>query len=192
MALKTSSANNQGLTPPDSPTKGMVTSKAIVKDLKHLFGVLLEKVLDLTNQEPPNTPVSQDQSHHAPTWRWFGRCWSVPQLNFQWQISLLSLRLQAINERRFLDQIGLISNIPSVQHQRTSNRLKSGPPHPNSRRSWKHWNSEEVRPYIDIKSEGLRDILRVVLHDVKVISLIEDKPSVIKTVLFLTITLTWI
>lgn len=36
-------------------------------------------------------------------------------------------------------------------------------------------------PYIDIKSEGLRDILRVVLHDIKAISLIEDKPSVTKT-----------
>ena len=42
-------------------------------------------------------------------------------------------------------------------------------------------NSEEVVPYIDIKSEGLRDILRVVLHDTKAISLIEDKPSVTKT-----------
>lgn len=61
MALKTSSPCHQGLTPPDSPTKGTAASQAIVKDLKHLFGVLLEKVLDLTNQ-PPNTPVSQDQS----------------------------------------------------------------------------------------------------------------------------------
>jgi hypothetical protein len=36
-----------------------------------------------------------------------------------------------------------------------------------------------VTHYIDIKSEGLRDILRVVLHDIKAISLMEDKPSVI-------------
>lgn len=35
-------------------------------------------------------------------------------------------------------------------------------------------------PYIDIKSEGLRDILRVVLHEIKAISLMEDKPSVIE------------
>jgi hypothetical protein len=41
-------------------------------------------------------------------------------------------------------------------------------------------NSEEVIPYIDIKSEGLRDILRVVLYDIKAISLIEDRLSVIK------------
>ena len=42
-------------------------------------------------------------------------------------------------------------------------------------------NSEEVTPYIDIKSEGLRDILRGELHDIKAVSLIEDKPSVTKT-----------
>lgn len=41
-------------------------------------------------------------------------------------------------------------------------------------------NSEEVMPYIDIKSEGLRDVLRAVLQDVKAISMMEDKPSVIK------------
>lgn len=60
MALETSFACHQGLTPPDSPTKGTTTSQAILKDLKHLFGVFLEKtLLDLTNKEPPNTPVSQ-------------------------------------------------------------------------------------------------------------------------------------
>lgn len=53
----------QGMTPPESPTKGRATPPAIVKDLKHLFGVFLEKTLpDLTSQEPPNTPVSEDQS----------------------------------------------------------------------------------------------------------------------------------
>jgi hypothetical protein len=35
--------------------------------------------------------------------------------------------------------------------------------------------------YIDIKSERLYNILRVVLHDIKAISLIEDKLSVIRT-----------
>lgn len=66
MAFKTSSPCHQGLTPPDSPTKGTAASLAIVKDLKNLFGVFLEKVFDLANQEPPNTPVSQDQSPAAP------------------------------------------------------------------------------------------------------------------------------
>jgi hypothetical protein len=42
-------------------------------------------------------------------------------------------------------------------------------------------NSEEVTTYIDIKSEGLRDVLRVVLNDIKAISLMEDKPSVFET-----------
>ena len=42
-------------------------------------------------------------------------------------------------------------------------------------------NFEEVTPYIGIKSEGMRHILRIVLHDIKAISLMEDKPSAIKT-----------
>ena len=33
--------------------------------------------------------------------------------------------------------------------------------------------------YIDIKSEGLRDILREALHGIKAVSLMEDKQSVI-------------
>ncbi|PKX91221.1 uncharacterized protein P174DRAFT_454055 [Aspergillus novofumigatus IBT 16806] len=39
-------------------------------------------------------------------------------------------------------------------------------------------NSNAVMTYVDIKSEGLREILRAVLQDVKAISLMEDKPSV--------------
>lgn len=41
-----------------------------------------------------------------------------------------------------------------------------------------------MTPYIDIKLEGLRDILRVVLHDIKAISLMEDKPSIEQNILF--------
>jgi hypothetical protein len=63
MALKTSPACHQGLTPPDSPTKESTMPLATLDDLKHLFGVFLEKaLLDFTDQEPPSTPVSQDQS----------------------------------------------------------------------------------------------------------------------------------
>jgi hypothetical protein len=47
-------------------------------------------------------------------------------------------------------------------------------------------------PFIDIKSEGLRDILRDVLYDIKAVSVVEDKPSVIETVLSSRSTLTWI
>lgn len=58
-----SSLCHQGLTPPDSPTKWAATPQAMVKDLKHLFAVFLDKVSsDLTNQDPPNAPVSQHQS----------------------------------------------------------------------------------------------------------------------------------
>lgn len=39
-------------------------------------------------------------------------------------------------------------------------------------------NSAEVTTYIDLQSEGLRDILRLVLHGLRATSLIEDKPSV--------------
>ncbi|KAJ5292085.1 hypothetical protein N7478_001336 [Penicillium angulare] len=42
----------------------------------------------------------------------------------------------------------------------------------------------EVTLYIDVKSEGLRNILREVLHDIKSISLMEDKPSIEQNVLF--------
>jgi hypothetical protein len=63
MALKRISLSHQGLTPPDSPpTKGLALVQATVNGLKHIFGLFLEKVLGLTNQVPPNTPVSQDQS----------------------------------------------------------------------------------------------------------------------------------
>ena len=45
-------------------------------------------------------------------------------------------------------------------------------------------NTEEVIPYINIKSEGLRDILRAVLNDVEAISLIKEKLSAIIIVFF--------
>lgn len=67
IALKLTSSYHQGLTPPDTPTKGPASAQAAVEDLKHLFGVFLEKtLLDLINKEPPNTPVSQDQFPPGP------------------------------------------------------------------------------------------------------------------------------
>lgn len=41
---------------------------------------------------------------------------------------------------------------------------------------WLDRKSEDVTPYIDIKSEWLRDILRDVLQNIKVVGLMEDKP----------------
>jgi hypothetical protein len=62
-AAKTSSSPRfQRLTPPDSPTTGSAT-EATVEDLEHLFEDVL---LDLTNRDPPNTPVFQNHSHPAP------------------------------------------------------------------------------------------------------------------------------
>lgn len=66
IALKETSTHQHGLTPPDSPTKGSASAQATMKDVKHFFAVFLEKMSDLANQEPPNTPVSWDQSPAAP------------------------------------------------------------------------------------------------------------------------------
>ncbi|CAP79317.1 Pc17g00300 [Penicillium rubens Wisconsin 54-1255] len=44
--------------------------------------------------------------------------------------------------------------------------------------------SKEIVSFIDIKSEGLRDILRDVLHDIKAVSLMEIKPSIEQNFLF--------
>lgn len=54
---------HQGWTPPDSPATGSTTPHAIVEDLKHLFEDVL---IDLTNREPPNTPVFLDHSQSGP------------------------------------------------------------------------------------------------------------------------------
>ena len=42
-------------------------------------------------------------------------------------------------------------------------------------------STKEPTSYIDIKSELLRDILRVILQDVRLVSLAEDMPSVWQT-----------
>lgn len=57
MASESSSPCHQGLTPPDSPKKGSATPQTTVKDLKYLFDVLERVLPDLTNREPPNSPV---------------------------------------------------------------------------------------------------------------------------------------
>lgn len=63
MTLEKTSTGQKSLTPPDSPSMGSDTLHTTMEDLKHLFGVFLEKaLLDLTNKGPPNTPVCQDQS----------------------------------------------------------------------------------------------------------------------------------
>ncbi|EPS26191.1 hypothetical protein PDE_01127 [Penicillium oxalicum 114-2] len=116
---------------------------AIVKDLKHLFGVFLEKVLDVTNQEPLSTPVSQDQSLPGPDM-------------VRWDKEACKYKIAEPVETSGPDDYAKYAFVVRERIER---------------------NSEDVTPYIDIKSESLRDILRAVLHDVKAISLMEDKPS---------------
>ncbi|KAJ6001203.1 hypothetical protein N7481_001612 [Penicillium waksmanii] len=220
MALKASKASSspysQGLTPPDSPTTGSATRQARVEDLKHLFGMFLEKVLDSTNQEPPNTPVSQDQS--------------LPGLDKVRQaLECVSAELSLANKPAQSSAGDERANVPgpdrfdaeqpictTPEDFQSFEKWASAPQFKTVKESWDKEackykiaeptessgclddyaeyafvvrervdrNSEEVTPYIDIKSKGLRDILRVVLHGVKAISLVEDKPSIEQKFLF--------
>ncbi|KAJ5991667.1 hypothetical protein N7522_011874 [Penicillium canescens] len=226
IALKETSSYDQGLTPPDTPTKGTASAQATVEDLKHLFGVVLEKMLlDLTNREPPNTPVSQDQPPSG---------LDIVQLKqllvklTRDELSLAELSV-AIKPAQSCSASNEQENVPGLDGFDRKNPICTTPDDFKSFEKWastpkfktvvETWNkeackykiaepvetssglddyaeyafivrervernSEEVTPYIDIKSEGLRDILRVVLHDIKAISLMEDKPSIEQNVLF--------
>ncbi|KAJ5991642.1 hypothetical protein N7522_011849 [Penicillium canescens] len=228
MALKTSSPCHQGLTPPDSPTKESTMPPATLDDLKHLFSIFLEKaLLDLTNQEPPNTPISKDQSPTGPDMVRLKQL--LVKLTRDERASVGTFATTnpaqsglADNEQeevvvQVADEIDLnrpICTTPddfkSFEKWASASRFKTvvetwdkeackykiGDPVETSSsldeyaeyafvvRERVERNSEEVTPYIDIKSEGLRDILRVVLHDIKAISLMEDKPSIEQNVLF--------
>ncbi|KAJ5152431.1 hypothetical protein N7492_009711 [Penicillium capsulatum] len=206
MATEKTSTYHQGLTPPNSPT----ASKAIVKDLKHLFGVLFEKtLLDLTSGEPPNTPAFQDQSTSSPDMVQLTKllaklarheCASA-------ELSVATepaLSCSASNEQeegvQNSDEIELetpISTTPDdfarFEKWASKSQLKTvleiwdeeagkykitEPAEASSDpdnyaeyafvvRECLERHAEEVTPYIDIKSEGL--------HDIKAISLMEDK-----------------
>lgn len=56
------SPRSQGLTSPGSPASDSATLEATVQNLKHLFENAL---YDLTTQNPPNTPVLEDNSSSA-------------------------------------------------------------------------------------------------------------------------------
>ena len=49
----------------------------------------------------------------------------------------------------------------------------------------------DFKPYLDIKSEALRDFLRVVLKEVPGLSLGEDMPTVIPSNLVMTLCSRW-
>ncbi|EKV12768.1 hypothetical protein PDIG_42040 [Penicillium digitatum PHI26] len=211
MALETSSPSHQGLTPPDSPMKGSATPQATVEDLKHLFDVLEKVLFDLTNRDPPNTPVFQDHSPPGP---------DMVQLK-----QLLEKVIRKGYSSAEPSQSCFFSNEKAEKVQAADGLDLESPicTTPDGFKSFEKWasksqfktvvetndlddyaeyafvvrervdrTSEEVVPVIDIKSEGLRDILRDVLHDIKAVSLMEDKPSVIETVLSSRSTLTWI
>ncbi|CAG7951484.1 unnamed protein product [Penicillium salamii] len=231
LAQKTAKASSspcpQGLTPPGSPTKESAMPPVTLKDLMPLFGVFLENaLLDLADQEPPNTPVSQDQS---PQGLDIGRLkrLMVKLTHDECASAELSLATKparspsASNEQeenvQAVDKIDLESPICTTpddfksfekwasksqfktvmetwDKEACNTRLSSQrrlamtwtttlSMHSLSVNVLVHRTSEEVVPLVDIKSEGLRDILRDVLHDIKAVSLMEDKPSAIETVL---------
>ncbi|OQD95766.1 hypothetical protein PENVUL_c105G04986 [Penicillium vulpinum] len=228
MALKkTSSDSHQGLTPPDSPTKGSTMPPATLKDLMLLFGVFLENaLLDLADEEPPNTPVSQDQSPPGLDIVRLKRL-MVKLTHDECGSAELSLATRparsssASNEQeenvQAIDEIDLESPICTTpddfksfekwasksqfktvmetwdkeackykiaEPTETSNDLDDYAEYAFVVRERVDRTSEEVVPFIDIKSEGLRDILRDVLHDIKAVSLMEDKPSIEQNFLF--------
>ncbi|OQE70964.1 hypothetical protein PENNAL_c0112G11339, partial [Penicillium nalgiovense] len=213
LAQKTAKASSspcpQGLTPPGSPTKESAMPPVTLKDLMPLFGVFLENaLLDLADQEPPNTPVSQDQS---PQGLDIGRLkrLMVKLTHDECASAELSLATKparspsASNEQeenvQAVDKIDLESPICTTPDDFKSfekwasksqfktvmetNDLDDYAEYAFVVRERVDRTSEEVVPLVDIKSEGLRDILRDVLHDIKAVSLMEDKPSAIETVL---------
>ncbi|KAI3180284.1 hypothetical protein DTO046C5_1520 [Penicillium roqueforti] len=191
MALNTSSSCHQGLTPPDSPTKVSTMPPATLKDLMHLFSTFLENaLLDLADQEPPNTPVSQDQS--------------PPGLDI---VRLKRLIVKLTDDKCTSAKLSLATKPTrssstsneqeeNIQADKEAYKYKIAEPTETRNdldnyakytfviRERVNRTSEEVVPFIDIKSEGLRDILRDILHNIKAVSLIDDKPSIEQTVLF--------
>ncbi|KAI1830409.1 hypothetical protein CBS147337_8876 [Penicillium roqueforti] len=236
MALKkTSPDSHQGLTPPDSPTKESTMSPATLKDLMLLFGEFLENaLLDLADQEPPNTPVSQDQSppgldmvrlKQLMVKLTHDECGSAEPSLATKPVRSSSASNEQQENVQAIDEIDIESQICTTpddfksfekwasksqfktvvevwdkeackyriaEPTETSNDLDDYAEYAFVVRERVDRTSKEVVSFIDIKSEGLRDILRDVLHDIKAVSLMEDKPSVIETVLSSRSTLTWI
>ncbi|KAJ5253811.1 hypothetical protein N7524_010991 [Penicillium chrysogenum] len=217
MALKRISPSHQGLTPPDSPSKGSASVQATVKDLEHLFGVFLEKVLDLTSQVPPNTPVSQDQSPPGT---------DVVRQVLECASTELSMANKPAQSSSASNEQG---NVPGLDRFDLKHPICKTPDDAKSFEKWastpqfktvvETWDKEtckykiaepvetssgpddyaeyafvvrervdltskEIVPFIDIKSEGLRDMLRDMLRDIKAVSLMEDKPSIEQNFLF--------
>ncbi|CAG7985873.1 unnamed protein product [Penicillium salamii] len=204
--------------PPDSPTKEPTMHPVILKDLMHLFGEFLENaLLDLTDQEPPNTPISQDQPppgldmvrlkqllvklprgefasvQHSVATEPAQSCFSGKEqaehqaadgYDLESPISTTADDFKSFGKWASKSQFKTPANtrLPSQQTlAMTWTTMLSM--HSLSVNVLVHRMSKEVVPFIDIKSEGLCGILRGVLHDIKAVSLMEDKPSVIEIAL---------
>ncbi|KAJ5340225.1 hypothetical protein N7541_009349 [Penicillium brevicompactum] len=217
MTPKTPSSCHQDLTQPDSPKKESTMPPATLKDLIHLFAAFLENaMLDHIDQEPPNTPVSQDQSPPGPDVVRLKQL-LVKLTRDEFVSAELSVATKPAQGVQVADQTDLNSPICTTPDDfksfekwaltsqytkvvetwdkeaykykiaeplETSSGLDDYAKYAFVVRERVERNSEEVTQYIDIKSEGLCDILREVLHDIKAISLMEDKPSIEQNVLF--------
>ncbi|KAI1829405.1 hypothetical protein CBS147337_9800 [Penicillium roqueforti] len=227
MALQITSPHcHQGVTPPDSPNKGLSTPHATVEDLKHLYDVLDKLLPDLINNEPPNTPVFQNHSQPGPDMGELkqllvkltdeGYSSAGPAMATKPAQSSSASNEQEENIHA-VDEIDLESPICTTpddfksfekwaskpqfktvmetwdkeackykiaEPTETSNDLDDYAEYAFVVRERVDRTSKEIVPFIDIKSEGLRDILRDVLDDIKAVSLMEDKPSIEQNFLF--------
>ncbi|OQD67117.1 hypothetical protein PENDEC_c046G00242 [Penicillium decumbens] len=202
-STKASPPCHWGLTPPNSPTNGLDRSQTTVKDLKQLYKVLEKVLLNLANTEIANAPVFQDHSQPGPD------VVLLKQLlvkltdasNEQEENVEIDLKIPICTtpeDFKSFEKWASKSQFKTVLEtwDKEACKYKIAEPTESSGvlddyaeyafvvRERLDRNSKEVTQYIDIKSEGLRDILREVLHDIKAISLMEDRPSIEQNVLF--------
>ncbi|KAJ5543903.1 ATPase AAA-type core [Penicillium frequentans] len=209
-ALENKSFSRKALTPPDSPTRGIATPQAIENYLKQLFDVFLENMLlDCTNEGPPNTPIIQDQSKLGPDVVRLEKFLEYASA----KLSIATVPSQSCfpsNEQQEKAQVadGLDVESPICTTPDDFKSFEKLASKTQFRTIFETWDKEAckykitepketsdgldgyaeyafvVRERVDIKSQGLRDMLREVLRDINAISLMEDKPSIERNVLF--------
>ncbi|KAJ6004567.1 ATPase AAA-type core [Penicillium canescens] len=223
LAQKTAKAASspcpQGLTPPGSPTMGSAMPHTTTKDLKQLFDVLEKVLSDLSNREPPNTPVFQQHSQPGPDMVQLKQL--LAKLIHDGYPSVETIEATkpaqscvASNEQeenaQVAEAIDLESPISTTPDDfKSFEKWASHASTPQFKTVVETWDKEACRynaaeptetnndlddhakPDVQGDSaihrhqvEGLRDILRHVLHDIKAVSLMEDKPSIEQNCLF--------
>ncbi|CRL27366.1 unnamed protein product [Penicillium camemberti] len=192
MALnETSSPCHQGMTPPDSPTKGPATSQTIVKDLKHLFDVFLEKdqspaAPDIIRLKQLLVKFTSDEFASV------GPFAAADEIDLNRSICTTPDNFKSFEKWASASQFKTVvetwdkeaCKYKIAEPTETSISLDDYAEYIFIVRKRVNRTSEEVVLFIDIKSEGLRDILQNVLHDIKAVSLIEDKLSIEQNFLF--------